>query len=158
MRKLSFLLAVLGLISGSVDAQTSSLVIKGGQVIDPKNNLNAVMDIAITDGKIVQVAKTIDASKAKQVVNAKGMYVTPGIIDIHGHVFYGTEPNHYLSNGLTAVSPDGFTFRVGVTTIGRCGWGGLGNRFRRSKRTSFFSSKTRVLSLLNIVGEGMRGW
>jgi dihydroorotase len=156
MRKISFLLAVLGLISGSVDAQTYSIVIKGGQVIDPKNNLNAVMDVAITDGKIVQVAKTIDASQAKQVVNAKGMLVTPGIIDIHGHVFYGTEPNHYLSNGLTAVSPDGFTFRVGVTTIvdaGGAGW----QSFPAFKKNIIFSSKTRVLSLLNIVGEGMRG-
>ncbi|GAB3914550.1 amidohydrolase/deacetylase family metallohydrolase [Larkinella knui] len=156
MRKLYFLLSVLGLISGSVQAQTYSLVIKGGQVIDPKNNINEVMDVAITDGKIVQVAKTIDARQAKQVVNAKGMYVTPGLIDIHGHVFYGTEPNHYLSNGLTAVSPDGFTFRVGVTTIvdaGGAGW----QSFPAFKKNIIFSSKTRVLSLLNIVGEGMRG-
>ena len=48
--------------------------------------------------------------EAGQVVDAKGMYVTPGLIDIHGHVFFGTEPDHYLSNGLTAVPPDGFTF------------------------------------------------
>lgn len=156
MRKLYFLFFLIGCVGSSLHAQTYSIVIKGGQVIDPKNNINEVMDVAITDGKIVQVAKTIDASRAKQVVNAKGMLVTPGLIDIHGHVFYGTEPNHYLSNGLTAVSPDGFTFRVGVTTIvdaGGAGW----QSFPAFKKNIIFSSKTRVLSLLNIVGEGMRG-
>ena len=156
MRNRYFLLALLALMIGPVCAQPYSIVIKGGRVIDPKNKIDAIMDIAITDGKVVQVAKTIDAASAKQVVDAKGMYVTPGLIDIHGHVFYGTEPDHYLSNGLVAVSPDGFTFRVGVTTIvdaGGAGW----KSFPAFKKNIIFSSKTRVLSLLNIVGEGMRG-
>ena len=114
------------------------------------------MDIAINDGKIALVAKNIDAAKASQVVDAKGMYVTPGLIDIHGHVFAGTEPDHYLSNGLVAVFPDGFTFRVGVTTIvdaGGAGW----KSFATFKKNIIDNSKTRVLSFLNIVGEGMRG-
>lgn len=156
MRNRYVLLILLGLIIGSVGAQPYSIVIKGGRLIDPKNNIDAVMDLAITDGKVVQVAKTIDATGAKQVVDAKGMYVTPGLIDIHGHVFYGTEPNHYLSNGLVAVAPDGFTFRVGVTTIvdaGGAGW----KSFPTFKKNIIFASKTRVLSFLNIVGEGMRG-
>jgi dihydroorotase len=63
------------------------------------------------------VADAIDEKKAVQVINAKGLYVTQGLIDIHAHVFFGTEPDHYLSNGLVAVVPDGFTFRVGVTTV-----------------------------------------
>lgn len=137
-------------------AQSYSIVIKGGQVIDPKNNLNAVMDVAISDGKIVQVAKNIDPGKAAQVVNAKGMYVTPGLIDIHGHVFYGTKEDHYLSNGLSALPPDGFTLRVGVTTIvdaGGAGW----RSFPEFKKNVIDHSQTRVLSFLNIVGEGMRG-
>ena len=156
MRNRYFLLALLSLVVGSVYAQSYSIVIKGGHLIDPKNRIDALMDIAITDGKVVQVAKTIDATGARQVVDAKGMYVTPGLIDIHGHVFYGTEPDHYLSNGLVAVSPDGFTFRVGVTTIvdaGGAGW----KSFPAFKKNIIFNSKTRVLSLLNIVGEGMRG-
>ena len=155
--KTAFLfLSLFYLICNSVDAQPYSLVIKGGRLIDPKNNIDALMDVAITDGKVVAVAKTIDAKGAKQVVDAKGMMVTPGLIDIHGHVFYGTEPNHYLSNGLTAVSPDGFTFRVGVTTIvdaGGAGW----KSFETFKQNIILTSKTRVLSFLNIVGEGMRG-
>src|SRR5690348_8403092 len=96
-------------------AQTYSIVIKEGHVIDPKNNIDGIMDVAINGGKIVQVAKNIDGKKAQQVVNAKGLYVMPGLIDIHAHNFFGTEPDHYLSNGLVAVAPDGFTFRVGVT-------------------------------------------
>ena len=137
-------------------AQNYNIVIKGGHVIDPKNNVNGVMDIAIKDGKIAQLAKNIDAKQAIQVVDAKGMYVTPGIIDIHGHVFCGTEPDHYLSNGLSAVAPDGFTFRVGVTTIvdaGGAGW----RSFPEFKKNIIDNSQTRVLSFLNIVGEGMRG-
>ena len=150
------LIAVYSFSICSLCAQSYDIVIKGGHVIDPKNNIDAVMDIAITNGKIVQVANSIDAAKATQVVDAKGMYVTPGIIDIHAHVFFGTEPDHYLSNGLVAVVPDGFTFRVGVTTVvdaGGAGW----KSFPEFKKNIIDNSQTRVLSFLNIVGEGMRG-
>ena len=114
------------------------------------------MDVGIFEGKVKKIAKDIDPKEAKQVVNAKGMYVTPGLIDIHGHVFFGTQPDHYLSNGLLALPPDGFTFRVGVTTIvdaGGAGW----ESFPEFKKNVILSSKTRVLSFLNIVGQGMRG-
>lgn len=137
-------------------AQSYSIVIKNGHVIDPKNGINESMDVAIRDGKIVQVAQNIDASQAQQVVNASGLYVVPGLIDMHGHVFFGTEPDHYLSNGLVAVVPDGFTFRVGVTTIVDAGGAGYKN-FPVFKTNIIDNSKTRVLSFLNIVGEGMRG-
>jgi dihydroorotase len=148
-----FLVCLQSVIS---NAQTYSILIKGGTVIDPKNNINQVMDVGIFEGKIKKVAKDIDPKEARQVVDAKGMYVTPGLIDIHGHVFFGTQPNHYLSNGLVALPPDGFTFRVGVTTIvdaGGAGW----DSFSEFKNNVIFNSKTRVLSFLNIVGQGMRG-
>ena len=141
---------------GVIEAQQYAIVIKEGHVIDPKNNINAVMDIAIQDGKIALVAKNIDARQSKQVVNAKGLYVVPGLIDIHGHVFHGTQPDHAYSNGLSAISPDGFTFRVGVTTIvdaGGAGW----KSFPEFKKNVIDNAQTRVLSFLNIVGEGMRG-
>jgi dihydroorotase len=140
----------------AANAQTYTLLIKGGHVIDPKNNINGVMDIAISEGKIAQVAGNISESQAKQVINAKGLYVTPGLIDIHGHNFFGTEPDHYLSNGLTALPPDGFTFRNGVTTIVDAGGAGWRN-FSTFKQNIIDNSRTRVLSFLNIVGEGMRG-
>lgn len=156
MNKRFFTLILLCLVFFSGYSQSYSVVIKGGHVIDPKNNIDDVMDVAVADGKIAMVAKNIDAKNAKQVVDAKGLYVTPGLIDIHGHVFFGTEPDHYLSNGLVAVPPDGFTFRVGVTTIvdaGGAGW----KSFETFKKNIIDNSQTRVLSFLNIVGEGMRG-
>ena len=137
-------------------SQSYSIVIKDGHVIDPKNNIDGVMDVAINNGKIVEVAKNIDAKKAAQVVNAKGLYVMPGLIDIHSHDFFGTEPDHYLSNGLVAIVPDGFTFRTGVTTVvdaGGAGW----RSFATFKKNIIDNSQTRVLAFLNIVGEGMRG-
>ncbi len=150
------LLSCLLLLSCLAQAQTYSIVIKGGQVIDPKNNLNEPMDVGIQNGKIARIAKNIDPKEGRQVVDAKGMYVTPGLIDIHGHVFYGTSDDSYLSDGLSALPPDGFTFRVGVTTI--CDAGGAGaESFGLFKKNVIDRSKTRVLSFLNIVGVGMKG-
>jgi dihydroorotase len=157
MKCKSLLMLPLALLfSTTLMAQDYSIVIKGGHVIDPKNNIDAVMDVAVTDGKISLVAKNIDGKKAKKVVNAKGMYVTPGLIDIHTHDFYGNEPDHQYSNGNLAILPDGFTFRNGVTTVvdaGSSGW----RTFRTFKTQTIDNSKTRVLAFLNIVGEGMRG-
>ena len=153
----SALLLCLLLLNGLLClAQQYAIVIKDGHVIDPKNNINTTMDIAIQDGKIALVAKSIDAKQGRQVVNAKGLYVVPGLIDIHGHVFYGTEKDHAYGNGTSAIPPDGFTFRVGVTTIvdaGGAGW----KTFSTFKENVIDNSQTRVLSFLNIVGEGMRG-
>ncbi len=150
------MLLLLMLFSSLLSAQTYDLLIKGGRLIDPKNNLDAVMDIAITDGKVARVAASIPGGDAKKVIPAEGLLVTPGLIDIHGHVFHGTQPNHYLSDGLIAVPPDGFTFRSGVTTIVDCGGPGWKN-FDTFKKNIIDPSKTRVLAFMNIVGEGMRG-
>jgi dihydroorotase len=132
------------------------VLVKGGHVIDPKNGVDAVMDIAIKAGKIFKVGKNLPASEAKQVVDATGLKVVPGIIDMHAHVFAGTQPDHYLSDGLSALMPDGYTFRVGVTTVVDCGGAGWRN-FSTFKKNVIDISQTRVLSFLNIVGEGMRG-
>jgi dihydroorotase len=88
-------------------------------------------------------------------VDATGLYVTPGLIDIHTHVFYGTDPERAYSNGTEAVVPDGFTFRTGVTTVADAGCAGWRN-FELFKKQVIDNSKTRVLAFLNIVGEGMR--
>src|SRR4030095_7845910 len=149
-------LVVLTFFESTVFAQSYDIVIKGGHVIDAKNNIDAVMDVAIGKGKIVLLANNIDAKLATQVVDARGMYVTPGLIDLHAHVFFGTEPDHYLSNGMSAVVPDGFTFRVGVTTVADAGGAGW-KSFPTFKKNIIDNSQTRVLSFLNIVGEGMRG-
>ena len=114
------------------------------------------MDVAIVDGKIAEVAASIDAAKARRVVDAAGLYVVPGLIDLHAHVFLGTEPDAYLSNGLTAVAPDSHSFRSGQTTlvdVGGAGW----RNFGQFKTNIIDTSQTRVLSFLNIVGSGMKG-
>src|SRR5262252_5228793 len=135
--------------------QTYDLLLKGGHVIDGKNNINAVRDVAIADGKIAAVAANIDPSLARKTVDASGLYVTPGLVDIHAHVYTynGTRGAWANDHG---VRPDGFTFRVGVTTVvepGSSGW----RTFEDFKSRIIDHSRTRVLALLNIVGYGMRG-
>jgi dihydroorotase len=156
MKKILVLMLSLISLCYQVEAQSYNILIKGGHVIDPKNNIDDVMDIAIKDGKIAQVAKNIDIKQAAQVVNAKGLYVTPGLIDIHSHNFYGTKPDHQYENGNLALPPDGFTFRNGVTTVvdaGSSGW----RTFPAFKAQTIDLSQTRVFAFINIVGEGMRG-
>lgn len=149
-------LAILFLFSSSAMGQDYDLLIKGGTVIDAKSGKNDIMDVAILDGKIAEIRLNISKSKAKTVINAGGLLVTPGLIDLHGHVFYGTDENGMYSNGMNSVPPDGFTFRNGVTTIVDAGGAGWKN-FHEFKKQTIDNSKTRVLSFLNIVGAGMKG-
>ena len=146
------LLSVIVFLSSK--SQEIDILLKGGHVIDPKNRIDTVMDIAITGNKISQVARNIPGSNAKKVIDVKGLYVTPGIIDMHVHVFNGTELDAYIANGLTSLPPDGFTFRAGVTTVVDAGSSGWRN-FRLFKKQTIDRSQTRVLALLNIVGNGM---
>lgn len=150
-----FALVIL-LFSNFLTAQDFDIIIKNGHVIDAKNSIDKVMDIAIKDGKIASVKTSIPGNRAETVIDAKGLYLSPGLIDIHSHNFFGTEPNAYLSNSFTALPPDGFSFRTGVTTlvdVGGAGW----RNFRTFKEQTIDRSKTRVLSFLNIVGSGMKG-
>lgn len=157
MRKISLLLlSMFFLFAGSAHAQNYAIVIKGGHVIDPKNNVDEIMDIAIADGKIAKVAKNIDAAEGVQVVDAKGLIVTPGLVDIHVHFFWGTDMKGTYRNGPNGLQADGFTLRTGVTTVVDAGSSGWRN-FETFKEQTIDISKTRVLSMLNIVGEGMAG-
>ena len=139
-----------------VQAQIIDILLKGGYVIDPKNNIDSHMDVAIFDGKIFQVAADISVKNVKKVINVSGMYVTPGLIDMHVHAFHGTDPDSYIANGWDALPPDGFSFRAGVTTVvdaGSAGW----RNFRLFKEQTIDRSQTRILAFLNIVGTGMFG-
>ena len=140
----------------SVSAQTYTTILKGGHLIDPKNNIDRVMDVAIQDGKIAAIAQNIDPKLGKQVIDLTGKYVTPGLIDIHGHVFAGTDPDGQLENGFFSLPADGFTFRVGVTTIVDCGDSGA-ETFELFKKNVIDKSQTRVLAFLNISRKGMYG-
>jgi dihydroorotase len=142
------------LFANILAAQDIDLLLIGGHVIDPKNNIDAPMDIGISSGKIVRVAKDVPVNAAKKVVDVKGFYVTPGLIDMHAHVFSGNTPDAYIADGSTSVPPDGFTFRTGVTTVVDAGSSGWRN-FRKFKAQTIDRSQTRVLAFLNIVGTGM---
>jgi dihydroorotase len=138
------------------EAQVIDILLKGGHVIDPKNKIDSQMDVAIVDGKVFQVAANIPVKNVKTVVDVTGMYVTPGLIDMHVHAFSGNDPDAYIANGWDALPPDGFTFRAGVTTVVDAGSSGWRN-FRDFKRQTIDRSQTRVLAFLNIVGVGMVG-
>src|SRR3954447_3713730 len=131
------------------------LLLQGGHVVDAKNGINAVRDVAIKDGRIAAVAPKIDAALALKAVSVAGLSVTPGLIDIHAHVCAGTgeRASYAVDNSLY---PDGYTFRVGVTTVADAGCAGWRN-FEEFKEHVIDRSKTRVLAFLNIVGNGMRG-
>jgi len=131
------------------------LLLQGGHVIDAKNKISAVRDVGIRDGKIAAVAEHIDPSQALKVVNVHGLYVTPGLLDIHVHVYAGTGERASYA-GDNSVYPDGFTFRAGVTTVADAGCAGWRN-FEDFKEHVIDRSKTRVLAFINIVGAGMRG-
>lgn len=146
-------LAILGLAAAPVWAQSYDLLLKGGTVVDAKNQINAKRDVAIANGKIAAVAADIPGSRAAKTVDVTGLYVTPGLIDIHVHVFAG-EGREYM--GESSVMPDDHSFRAGVTTMVDAGSSGA-KSFPRFKTRVIDKSQTRVLALLNIVGTGMGG-
>lgn len=155
MRRTVFLLFSVLIFSVLSGAQSYDLLLKGGHVIDPANGIDKVMDVAVTGSKIAAVAAGIPAAKAKKVVDVSGLYVTPGLVDIHVHVYAGTGMKGAYS-GDNSVYPDGFTFRTGVTTVvdvGSSGW----RNFPDFKQRVIDRAKTRVLAMLNIVGLGMGG-
>lgn len=126
------------------------LLLKGGHVIDPKNNIDQKMDVAIAGGKIARVAADIDPALATTVADVSNNYVTPGLIDIHVHVHNTREPE-----GLSVVA-DHHSFRSGVTTMVDTGTAGA-KHFLHFKRTVIDRSKTRILAYINIVNSGMLG-
>ena len=145
-------------LEGRIQPQSPQfdLLIKNGHVIDPANGIDSVMDVAVTGAKIARVAANIDPAAARRVADATGLHVVPGLIDIHAHVFFGTEKDAYLSNADTAVPPDSHSFRSGQTTLVDAGGAGWRN-FLQFKEQVIDRARTRVLSFINIVGSGMKG-
>ena len=136
-------------------AQQYDLLLKNGHVIDPKNHINVKKDIAVAAGKIAKVADNIPAAQSKKIVDVTGLYVVPGLIDIHTHVFVGTKADKF-ADGIYSVSPDDFTFKSGVTTVVDAGTSGWRN-FSLFKEQVIDKSQTRVLAFINIAGSGMSG-
>ena len=126
------------------------LLLQNGHVIDPKNGIDAPRDIAISDGKIAKVAEDISSSQAAQSVDLAGLIVTPGLIDIHVHVYHTREPE------TLSVIADHHCIRSGVTTVVDTGTAGA-KHFLHFKRTVIDQAKTRIYSYINIVKSGMIG-
>jgi dihydroorotase len=149
------LLAASSYAQEAAPAQQYDLLLQGGNVIDPRNGISAVRDLAIREGRIAAVASGIAPTTAFKTIDVGGLYVTPGLIDLHVHVFAGAGERRSYAGDLS-VYPDGFTFRSGVTTAVDAGCAGWRN-FEDFKATVIDRAKTRILALLNIVGHGMRG-
>src|ERR1051326_3270001 len=141
-------------LAAPASAQEFDFLIQKGHVIDGRNHLSAVRDVAIKDGRIAAVAANIASSRALKTVDAGGLFVTPGLIDIHVHVFPGPKHATY-DGGDWGVYPDGFTFRAGVTTVADAGSSGW-RSFEDFKKRIIDTQKTRVLAFLNIVGVGLQ--
>ncbi len=141
----------------TLHGQEIDILLKGGHVIDPKNKIDSKMDVAILNGKIFRVAANIPESSAKKTVDVSGLYVSPGIIDMHVHVFQGTDKySTSVANSSRSQQADAFSFRSGVTTMVDAGTSGWRN-FRTFKAQSIDKSQTRILAFLNVIGNGMIG-
>ncbi|MFA6110851.1 MAG: amidohydrolase/deacetylase family metallohydrolase, partial [Candidatus Latescibacterota bacterium] len=122
------------------------LLLKGGHLIDPLNDLDGPADVAIKDGTVAAVGPGLEVEAAR-TVELPGLYVFPGLIDIHVHVYGG-----YIG----WLFPDQHALPYGVTTVvdtGGSGWKDV----EEMRRTIVEPSATRVLAFLNIVGAGMTG-
>src|SRR5919108_4625809 len=153
MRLLFAVLIPLAIWIGIFMAQPRyDLLLKNGHVIDPKNRINEKRDIAISKGMIAAVEKSIDPSTAAKTIDVGGLYVTPGLVDIHVHAYAGTGVKAYT--GDLSVYPDLHSFRSCTTTMVDAGTSGWQN-FEDFKQRVIERSQTRLFALLNIVGLGM---
>lgn len=133
-------------LRGGGGQKTYDLLIKGGKVVDPSQNLEAARDIAITGGKIARIEANIPAAQAREVVNASGKIVTPGLIDLHTHVF------PYV--GPYGIEPDPYCVHRGVTTVIDAGTAGAFT-FPAFRRFVIERAATRIRALVHVVSIGM---
>ena len=122
------------------------LLLKGGTVIDPAQELRGALDVAVEDGKIARVAANIPKSEARRVVDVPGKTVTPGLIDLHTHVFDGVAAN--------GVHPDIAGVHAGVTTVVDAGSSGCAT-FSAFPRHILPKCETEVIPLLHICQTGL---
>src|SRR5215813_8547830 len=140
-------LSLLANLTLGAKAQTAApapkydLLIKGGQVIDPSQSLSAIRDVAIAGNKVASIAAEIPEGEARIVVDARGNIVTPGLVDIHVHVYDGVAP--------LAVPADPNCIAKGVTTALDAGSAGA-HTFPAFRRLVINNVDTRVYALLNI--------
>lgn len=122
------------------------LLIKGGTVIDPSQGMNTVSDVGLAGGKVAALETGISESHASEAVDATGLIVVPGLLDMHVHSFWGV--SHY------GVDPDAAHLDKGVTTALDAGSAGA-DTFAAFRTYVLERCKTRLLALLNISTMGM---
>jgi dihydroorotase len=140
------LILAVAFFAATASPQQYDLVLRGGQVVDPANGINARLDVGVVGDRIAAVQPNIPVFAARKVVDVSNLYVVPGLVDLHMHVFG-------LAEKITA---DDHALPAGTTTIvdaGGSGW----RTFDEFRRTVIAHSQTRVLVFLNIVGKGMIG-
>ncbi|QXM24241.1 amidohydrolase/deacetylase family metallohydrolase [Elioraea tepida] len=125
------------------------LILAGGHVIDPSQNLDGVMDVAFAGGTVARVARDIPRDGAKDVRDVSGHIVTPGLIDLHTHVYV-----HGTSLGIDA---EAFARSSGVTTAVDTGSAGPGN-FMGFRRHVIEPSAVRILAYLHVSHAGIFGF
>jgi len=133
------------------ETQTIDLLLKGGHVIDPVNDLDGPMDVAIAGDQIARLAPEIPAHEASQVIDVSGLFVTPGLIDIHTHV-YTFRPSS--ASYVGALNPDAHLLASGVTTTvdaGTAGW----VHWDDFRTLNIDQATVRILAFLNIASGGM---
>ncbi len=133
--------------------QTYDLVLANGHVIDPRNGVNGVHDVAVHEGKIAAVEPEIAPDKAVQVLDVSGRYVVPGLVDIHTHLFSTTGTPSAWAGDLS-IWPDSFSFRAGVTAMADAGSSGWRN-FEAFRESVIDRVRTKVFAFINIAGPGM---
>ena len=122
------------------------LVIKNGTLIDPAQGIHEQKDIAFSDGLVSKVGDDVSSTEARDIVDADGCYVTPGLIDLHVHVFHGV--SHF------GIEPDPTCLARGATTVVDAGSAGA-DTFPGFRKYVINVSDTRILAQLNISSQGM---
>lgn len=122
------------------------LLIRRGRVIDPSQGLDAERDVAITGDRIAAVAEAIPETDARQALDARGLIVTPGLIDAHVHIYEGV--SHY------GINADATCLSTGVTTVVDAGCSGA-QTFPGLRKYIIEVSQTRILAYLNLSVMGM---
>lgn len=144
-------LLVLGAHAAS--AQTYDILLQGGYVIDPRNSVAGHLDVGIRAGRVAAVEPSLDGDVAERVVDVSGLFVIPGIVDIHAHFFW-TPGIDGAWAGNASIRPDSFSFRTGVTTMvdaGSAGW----RNFESFRESVIDRVRTNVFAFINISGRGM---